>query len=193
MTSPSVSLWTTVQQCQDYLSRRLIKFRMQYKTKTGPQTDDVCRILWHQRKHEAVATDFLRRPYATPEWRWFWHANKIYGITAFMLNGLYRNMPIFLEHNFLILEHKVNFGFVLYTPSSVLIYKSRPQGNPLLSPRLSCQWSAAQQRDSRPGYPSSINTLPITKNVYELFIDLPFCYQWSKLEKITEKKIYIYH
>ena len=28
-----------------------------------------------------VATDFLRRPYATPEWRWFWHANKIYGVS----------------------------------------------------------------------------------------------------------------
>ena len=31
-----------------------------------------------------------------------------------MLNGLYRNMPIFLEDNFLILEHKVSFGFVPY-------------------------------------------------------------------------------
>ena len=49
--------------------------------------------------------------YATPEWRWFWHANKIYGITAFMLDGLYRNMPVFLEDNSLILEYKVSFGF----------------------------------------------------------------------------------
>ena len=121
MTSPGVSLWKTVQHRQDYLSRWRIKFRTQCNTKTGPQTDDVWRILWRQREREAVATDFLRRPYATPEWRWIWHANKIYGITAFMLNGLYQNMPVFLEDNFLILEHKVNFGFVPY-PSSVLIY-----------------------------------------------------------------------
>ena len=52
------------------------KIQKQYNTKTGPQTDDVWRILWRQREREAVATDFLRRPYATPEWRWFWHANK---------------------------------------------------------------------------------------------------------------------
>ena len=148
MTSPSVSLWKTVQHRQDYLSRWLIKFRTQYNTKTGPQTDDVWRILLRQR--EVVATNFLRQPYATPQWQWFWHAKKIYGITAFMLNGLYRNMPVFLEDNFLILEHKVSFGFASY-PSSVLIYKNRPQGNLHKSPRLSCQWSVAQQRDSRPG------------------------------------------
>ena len=82
---------------QDYLSRWLVKFRTQYNTKTGPQTDNVWRILWRQHKHEAVATDFLWRPYATPDWQWFWHANKIYGITAWMHNGLYRNMPVFLE------------------------------------------------------------------------------------------------
>ena len=140
--APSVSLWKTVQHRQDYLSRWLTKFRTQYNTKTGPQTDDVWRILWCQHEREAVTTDFSRRPYATPEWRWFWHANKIYGITAFMLNGLYRNMPVFLEDNFLILEHKVSFGFVPY-PSSVLIYKNRPQGKPGLTSRLSCQWSVA--------------------------------------------------
>ena len=151
MTSPSVSLWKTVQHRQDCLSRWLIKFRTQYNTKTGPHTDDVWRILWRQREREAVATDFLRRPYATLEWRWFWHANKIYGIAAFMLNGLYRNMPVFLEDNFLILEHKVSFGFASY-PSSVLIYKNRLQGNLHKSPRRSCQWSVAQQRDSRPSY-----------------------------------------
>ena len=82
---------------------------------------------WRQREREAVATDFLRRPYATPERRWFWHANKIYGFTALMLNGLYQNMPVFLEDNFLILEHKVSFGFVPY-PSSVLIYKKSSTG-----------------------------------------------------------------
>ena len=120
--APSVSLWKTVQHRQDYLSRWLTKSRTQYITKTGPQTDDVWRILWCQREREAVATDFSQRPYATPKWRWFWHANEIYGITAFMLNGLYRNMPVFLEDNFLILEQKVSFGFVPY-PSSVLIYK----------------------------------------------------------------------
>ena len=147
MTSPSVSLWKTAQHRQDYLSRWRIKSRTQYNTKTGPQTDNVWRILWRQR--EAVATDFLWRPYATPEWRWIWHANKIYGITAFMLNGLYRNMPVFLEDNTLILQHKVSFGFVPY-PSSVLIYKNRPQGKPGLTSRLSCQWSVALQRDSRP-------------------------------------------
>ena len=139
---PSVSLWKTVQHRQDYLSRWRIKFRTQYNTKTGPQTDDVWRILWRQREREAVATDFLRRPYATPEWRWIWHANKIYGIAAFMLNGLDRNIPVFLEDNFLILEHKVSLGFVPY-PSSVLIYKNRPQGKPGLTSRLSCQWSVA--------------------------------------------------
>ena len=84
----------------------------------------------------------LRRPYATPEWRWFWHANKIYVITPFMLNGLYRNMPVFLEDSFLILEHKVSFGFVPY-PSSVLIYKNVPRGKLGLTSRLSCQWSVA--------------------------------------------------
>ena len=150
MKSPSVSLWKTVQHRQDYLSRWLIKFRTQYNTKTGPQTDVVQHILWHQHKHEAVATDFLRQPYATPEWQWFWHANKIYVITAFMLNGLYRNMPVFFEDNFLILEYKVSFGFVPY-PSSVLIYKNRPQGKWHLTARLSWQWSVAQQRDNRPG------------------------------------------
>ena len=142
MTFPSVSLWKTVQHHQDCLSRWLVKFRTQYNTKTGPQTDDVWRILWRQREREAVATDFLRWPYATPEWRWFWHANKIYGITAFMLNGLYRNMPVFLEDSFLILEHKVSFGFVPF-PSSVLIYKNRPQGKPAFNARLSCEWSVA--------------------------------------------------
>ena len=136
---------------QDYLSQWRIKFRTPYNTKTGPQTDDVWRILWRQREGEAVATDFLRRPYAAPEWRWIWHANKIYWIAEFRLNGLYRNMPVFLEDNFLILEHKVSFGFVPY-PSSVLIYKNRPRGKPGMTPRLSCQWSVAQQRDSRPGY-----------------------------------------
>ena len=84
----------------------------------------------------------LRRPYATPGWRWFCHANKIYGIRAFMLNGLYRNMPVFLEDNFLNLEHKVNFGLVPYPPS-VLIYKNRPQGKRPITARLSCQWSVA--------------------------------------------------
>ena len=142
MTSPSVSLWKTVQHRQDCLSRWRIKFRTQYNTKTGPQTDDVWRILWRQREREAVATDFLRRPYATPKWRWIWRANKIYGITAFMLNGLYRNMPVFLEDNFLILEHKVSFGFVPY-PSSVLIYKNLPRGKRPIAARLSCQWSVA--------------------------------------------------
>ena len=139
----SVSLWKTVQHRQDYLSRWLIKLRMQYNTKTGAQTDDVWRILWRQREREAVATDFLRRPYASsPEWRWFWHANKIYGITAFMFNGLYWNMLVFLEDNFLILEHKVSFSFVPY-PSSILIYKNRPHGKRLFTARLSCQWSVA--------------------------------------------------
>ena len=118
------------------------KIQKQYNTKTSPQTDDVWCILWRQREREAVATDFLRRPYATSEWRWFWHANKIYGITPFMLNGLYRNMPVFLEDSFLILEHKVSFGFVPY-PSSVLIYKNVPRGKRPIAARLSCQWSVA--------------------------------------------------
>ena len=144
-----VPFWTSAQHRQDYLSRWLIKFETQYNTKTSPQIDDVWRILWRQRGREAVATDFLRRPYAAPEWRWFWPANMIYGIKAFMLNGFYWNMPVFLEDNFLILEHKVSFGFVPY-PSSVLIYKNRPLGNRPSSPRLSCQRSVAQQRDSRP-------------------------------------------
>ena len=136
------------------------KIQKQYNTKTGPQTDDVWRILWRQREREAVATDFLRRPFATPEWRWFWHANKIYGITPFMLNGLYRNMPVFLEDSFLILEHKVSFGFVPF-PSSALIYKNVPRGKPAFNARLSCQWSVALQRDSRPAIwnPCSLQTV----------------------------------
>ena len=32
-----------------------------------------------------------------------------YGIAAFMLNGLYRNMTVFLEDNFLILEIQSEF------------------------------------------------------------------------------------
>ena len=147
MISQSVSLWKTVQHRQDYLSRWLIKFRTQYNTKTGPQTDDVWRILWRQRERQAIATDFLRRPYATPELRWFWQTNKIYGITAFMLNGLYRNIPVFLEDNFLILEHKASFGFVPY-PSSIPIYKYRPLGNWPLSPRLSRQYSLNSAQDN---------------------------------------------
>ena len=110
--------------------------------------------MWRQREREAVATRFSRRPYATLEWRWILHTSNIYGITAFTLYGLPRNMPLFSEDNFLILEHKVTFGFVPYPPS-VLIYKNRPQGSRLLTPRLSCQWSVAQQRDSRPGYITS--------------------------------------
>ena len=140
----------TVQHHQDYLSQWLMKFRTQYNTKTSPKTDGVWRILWCQREREALAIDFLRQLYATPEWQWFWPANKIYGITAFMLNGLYPNLPVFLEDNFLILEHKVSFGFVPY-PSSVLIYKNCPQGNQPLTARLSCQWRVAQQRDNCPG------------------------------------------
>ena len=131
---------------QDYLSRWLIKFRTQYNTKTGPQTDDVWRILERQREREAVATDFLRRPYATPEWRWFIHANKIYGIAALMLNGLHQNMPVFLDDNFLILEHNVSFGHVPFL-SSVLIYEYLPQGK-----QLSYHATVAQQRESRPGF-----------------------------------------
>ena len=139
---PECLLAKTVQRRQGYLSRWMIKLRTQYNTKTGPQTDDVRRILWRQREREAVATGFSHRPYATPEWQWVWHVRKMHGITAFMLIGLYRNMPVFLEDNFLILEHKVHFGFVPY-PSSVLIYKNCPQGKRPFTGRLSCQWSVA--------------------------------------------------
>ena len=117
-------LWKTVQHHQDYLFRWLIKFRTQCNTKTGPQADDVLHILRRQRERDAVATAFSCFswwPFATPEWRWIWHASKVYGITGFMLSGLYRNIPIFLEDNFLILEHKVTFGCIPYA-SSVLIY-----------------------------------------------------------------------
>ena len=81
---------------------------------------------WRQRERKAVATDFLRRPYATPERRWFWHANKIYGITAFMLNGMYQHMPVFLGQ---LSDSRTQtcFGFVPY-PSSVLIYKKSSTG-----------------------------------------------------------------
>ena len=99
MTSSSVCLWKTVQHRQDYLTQWLIKFRMQHNTKIGPQTEDVSRILWRQREHGAVATGFLWRPYATQGWQWIWHDSKIFGITAFMPNGLYWNMPVFLEHS----------------------------------------------------------------------------------------------
>ena len=122
-----------------------IQNAIQYKDRS---LDWWCLAHTMTREREAVATDFLRWPYATPEWRWFWHANKIYGITDFVFNGLYRNMPVFFEDNFLILAHKVSFGFVPY-PSSVLMYKTRQLGNRPLSPRLSCQWSVAQ--NSRPG------------------------------------------
>ena len=146
---PECLLVKTVQYRQDYLSRWLIKFRKQYNTKTDPQTDDVWRILWRQREREAVATRFSRRPYATLEWRWIWHASKIYGITAFTLNGLHRNMPVFLEDNFLILEHKVSFGFFPY-PSSVLIYKKSSTGKtafhcPTVAPAIFFYLSAQQK------------------------------------------------
>ena len=55
---------------------------------------------------------------------------------------IHRNMPVFLEDSFLILEHKVSFGFVPF-PSSVLIYKNVPRGKPAFNARLSCQWSVA--------------------------------------------------
>ena len=69
--------------CQDYPSRWLIKFRTQYNTKAGPQTNnDVWRILWRQREREVVATCFSPRPCATLEWRWIRHSfccqNNIY-------------------------------------------------------------------------------------------------------------------
>ena len=64
--SPSVCLWKTVQHRQDYIMLWLIKFRTQHNTKTGPQTEDVWRILWRQCELGAIATGFLRRPYATP-------------------------------------------------------------------------------------------------------------------------------
>ena len=105
---------------------------------------------YYQREREAVATNFLWRPCKKTEWWWFWHANDIYGIIAFMFNGLYRKIPVFLEDNFSILEHKVSFGFISY-PSNVLIYKNRPLGNRPLTPQLSCQRSVAQQMDSHPG------------------------------------------
>ena len=90
-------------------------------------------------------------PYATQDWQWIWHANNIYGITTFMLYGLYWSKPVFLEVNFLILELKVSFGLVQY-PTSVLIYKNRPLRSRHMTPRLSCQWSVAQQRDSHLRY-----------------------------------------
>ena len=61
-----------------------------------------------------------------------------------MLIGLYRNMPIFLDDYLLILDHKVNFGSVLYL-SSVLIYKNCPLGPRHMNHQLSCQWSVGQQ------------------------------------------------
>ena len=122
MTSLSVSLWKTVQHHQDYLSQWLMKVITQHNTKTSRKTDGVWRILWCQREREALATNFLRQLYATSEWRWFWHANKIYGITAFMLNQLYPNLPVFLEDNFLIMEHKVSFASY---PSSGLTHWGR--------------------------------------------------------------------
>ena len=139
MASPSVSLWKSAQHRQDYLSRWRIKFRTQNNTKTGPQTDDVWRILWRQREREVVATDFYGGHMQHRSGGGF---DTIYVITPFMLNGLYRNMPVFLEDSFLILEHKVSFGFVPY-PSSILIYKNVPRGKLGLTSRLSCQWSVA--------------------------------------------------
>ena len=143
MTSLRACLWTNVQYRQEYLSRWLLKFRTQYNTNTGPQADDVWCILWRLRERETVATGFSRRQYATPEWRWIWHASKTHGITGFMLNGMYRNKPVFLEDNFLILEHKVSFGFVPY-PSCVLIYKNRPLGKRHMNYWLSRQWNATK-------------------------------------------------
>ena len=127
------------------------KFRTQCNTTTDPQTDDAWHILWRQRQREAIATGFSRQPYATPEWQWIWNASAIYGITAFILNGLYRKMPVFLENNFLTLEHKGSFGFIP-CPSSRLIYKNRPPGSGHITHRLPCQWSVAQQKDSCTGY-----------------------------------------
>ena len=63
----------------------------------------------------------------TPDWKYIWHSRKIYGIAAFMLNGLYRNMPVFLDDNFMIQEHKFSFGFVPYS-SSVVSHKKLSTG-----------------------------------------------------------------
>ena len=146
--TPSVCLWKTVQHRQDYRSWWLIKFRTQYNTKTGPQTDDVWHILWRQREREARATSFARRPYVTPVWRWIWHASKIYGIIAFILNGLHRNMPVFLEDNFFYSGSQSKFWLRHISIKRTNLQKSSTGKS--LTPRLSCQWSVAQQRDSRP-------------------------------------------
>ena len=101
---------------QDSLPRWLIKFRTQYNTKTGPQNDDV----WQT---SARAWAWWGRSIKQPT-SYGGHMQhrsgggfdtpiRYMGLQlAFMLNGLYRNMPVFSEDNFLILEHKVSFGFV---------------------------------------------------------------------------------
>ena len=77
-------------------------------------------------------------------------------------------MPVFLEDNSLILEHKVSSGFVQY-PSNVLIYKNLPLGSRPLTPRLSCQRSVAQQRCSRPGYPNIWRPLRLFEHAFLLW------------------------
>ena len=58
-------------------------------------------------------------------------------------------MPVFLEDNFLILVHKVSFGFVPY-PSSVLIYKNRPQETVFHCPTvMSVERSVTKGQSSR--------------------------------------------
>ena len=78
-------------------------------------------------------------------------------------------MPVSLEDNFLILEHKASFGFVLY-PSRLLIYKNHSLVNQPLTPWLPCQWSITQQRDSPPRL-SSAELLDIDSACLILFMD----------------------
>ena len=131
-----------------------------YNIKTGPQTDDIWCILWRQREREAVATGFPHRPYATPEWQWIWHA-RIYVITDFMLNGLYRIYACIFRGQLSDSGTQSKFWLRPVYIKGTNLQKSftgKPAFNTLWLP---CQWSVTQQRDSPPGTVTSTAGFPV--------------------------------
>ena len=76
-------------------------------------------------------------------------------------------MPVFLEDNFLILEHKAVFGFVLY-PSSVLIYQNRPLGRGTWTTDCPVSWSVKHNAIKRQSH-----RLPRAQSVPVLLYHVP--------------------
>ena len=119
---PECLLVKAVQQRQDYLPvANKIQDTKQYKDRS-PDWWRVAHTMTSARAW-GRSNRLLTSDICNTGFRVNLHSRKIYGITAFMLNGLYRNKPVFLDDNFLIQEHKFSFGFVPYS-SSVVIHQN---------------------------------------------------------------------